>query len=292
MAAAIVLGLLFSGIGQYELLAQPEKTEKLDLNSIQAVMLEPPPFREHTAKSQNKPKQVTLVKVSEKPNQITDEEYWFSSNSLTYPSYTPPNPFMGSKGDVPAFIPEKRKDRILTDCFYDDEYIYLVYGFNFGDCDMLYIVGKSDSKLLYAFDFTNYVIPPDFVQSDREFINMRVNWAKIEGGVLYVSHAHSTYAYSSKGMNAYITAIMLDSKEVIWRSKPLVCNSQNFLIEGDVIITGYGFTKEKDYIHLLDKYTGKVLKSIKIKSAASLFVKKGGRLYVRTYDTDYVFDIK
>lgn len=284
---------IVAGIFQTCIIAQTLTGDagKIDLDKMKPVMLIPPPYKESLAKSGKKVNNIILKKSSEIANQITDEENWFSSNSLVYPSYTAPNPYMGWKGDIPGYVPERYGERILTDCFYDENYLYLIYGFNFSDCDILFICDKSTTRLLYSYDFTNYVFPPDFVKADKEFINIRVNWAKIDGGILYVSHAHSTYAASSKNMNAYITAISLETNDVVWRSRPLVCNSQNFLIEGDIIISGYGFTREKDYIYLIDKYSGEVLKSIKIKSAANMFIKKDGKLYIRTYDTDYVFDI-
>ena len=70
----------------------------------------------------------------------------------------------------------------------------------------------------------------------------------LEGDVLYVSHAHSTYAKSSKGYNAYISAIDLKTGQLLWHSQPLVSNAYDFLVKGDAIIAGYGFTAENDYL--------------------------------------------
>ncbi len=49
-------------------------------------------------------------------------------------------------------------------------------------------------------------------------------------GVLYVSNVHSTYAESSGGLNGFITANDPVSLEVLWRSEPLLINSENFVV--------------------------------------------------------------
>ncbi len=258
---------------------------------MKPVKLEIPPFKGQFANVKQKAEMIALKKVTQQKNQIIDEENWFSSNALTFPSYTPDNPFMGQSGEIPPEIPVKYGDRILTDCFYDNNYIYMIYGKDFADREILFVCDKAKSSMKYAFDFSNYIYSPDYIAADKEFIYQSVNWATIEGGILYVSNAHSTYASSSRNMNAYITAIDLKTNSILWRSQPLICNSRNFLVEGDVIITGYGFTQEKDFIYLLDKYSGRVIGKTKIASAAEMFIKKDGKLFVRTYNTDYVFEI-
>ena len=75
------------------------------------------------------------------------------------------------------------------------------------------------------------------------------------------------------------------------KSKPLVCNSYNFEIVDDIIITGYGFTAEPDYLFQIDRLTGAVLETYKLKSKADYIICKDDKLYVRTYDTDYVFGV-
>jgi hypothetical protein len=71
-----------------------------------------------------------------------------------------------------------------------------------------------------------------------------------------------------------------------------VCNSYNFLVRGDYIITGYGFTAEPDYLYVLDRRTGKTLSRIRLRTGPSYVIEKAGKLYVRTYDTNYVFELE
>jgi hypothetical protein len=93
-------------------------------------------------------------------------------------------------------------------------------------------------------------------------------------------------------MNGYLTAIDTKTNQIIWRSKPLVCNARNFEIINEVIICGYGFTAEPDFLYLINKNSGKILQQITLKTAPDYIIRKENKLYVRTYDTDYIFGIK
>ncbi|HYE15922.1 MAG TPA: hypothetical protein VD968_15880, partial [Pyrinomonadaceae bacterium] len=129
---------------------------------------------------------------------------------------------------------------------------------------------------------------PDYLRGDRDYVYQTLKWAAEEDGTLYVSHAHMTYARSSKGMNAYLTAVDTREGRVLWRSAPLVSNSANFELAGDLIITGYGFTKEPDFLYLLDKRTGAVRQQLPVASVPTYIIRKGERVHVRAYDKDLV----
>ena len=77
--------------------------------------------------------------------------------------------------------------------------------------------------------------------------------------------------------------------EVLWQSQALVSNSSNFDIREGSIITGYGFTDEDDYIYVLDRYTGEVLQQEPVASGPDYLIIKDDKLYVRTYDKNYVY---
>ena len=109
-------------------------------------------------------------------------------------------------------------------------------------------------------------------------------WAKEAGGVLYAQTGHLTYARSSYGLNAYLNAIDLKTKRLLWRSPALVANTRNFVLAGDVIVSGYGFTAEPDYLYALDRSTGQVLARLLLPSAPEQIARHGSTLTVRTYD--------
>src|SRR5207302_8860152 len=103
-------------------------------------------------------------------------------------------------------------------------------------------------------------------------------------GILYVETTHLTYARSSYGQNAYITAIDLKTRTVLWRSPALVANANTFLVSGRYLITGYGFTDEPDYLYLLDRATGHVVDRLLLPNAPDTIKRRGALIRVRTYD--------
>jgi hypothetical protein len=76
---------------------------------------------------------------------------------------------------------------------------------------------------------------------------------------------------------------------VLWRSRPLVANAASFIVVGDVLITGYGFTAEPDFLYLLNRRSGAVIQTIPLRSGPEYLALKKDVLLVRTYNTDAVF---
>jgi hypothetical protein len=137
----------------------------------------------------------------------------------------------------------------------------------------------------YSFDFRNYAWPPRIAPGDREFVYEQVVWAKeADTGLLYVETAHSTYARSSYGLNGYLNAIDLRTKKLRWRSPALVANADNFVLLNGVIVSGYGFTDEPDYLYAVDRRNGRVVGRLLLPSAATRIVRHGSTLTVDTYD--------
>lgn len=155
---------------------------------------------------------------------------------------------------------------------------------------VLVIRDKLNKKEKAVLDFKNFVYSPEFSPKVKQFVFQDALWAYEELGVLYVCHAHGTYANSSEGMNAYITAIDWKKKKILWRSQPLVSNAINFEVNGPYIISGYGFTREGAKLYALDKKTGKIKGSIELaeertgkKHIEYLFVK-GNVIHVKAFD--------
>jgi len=137
----------------------------------------------------------------------------------------------------------------------------------------------------YALDFRNYARPPRIVPGDREFVYEQVVWAKEAGtGILYVETAHSTYAKSSYGLNAYLNAIDLKTKKLRWRSPALVANADNFVLLDGLIVSGYGFTAEPDYLYAIHCATGRVAARVLLPTGPERIVRHGNVLTVDTYD--------
>jgi hypothetical protein len=136
----------------------------------------------------------------------------------------------------------------------------------------------------YDLDFKKYVWPPRNRPGEKEFVYEELVWAREANGVLYVQNAHLTYARSSYGQNAYITAIDAQTKKRLWRSKALVANAQTFAVTPDYLVTGYGFTAEPDWLYLLDRKTGRVVERLSLPSGPEKITHSGKNFVVRTYD--------
>jgi hypothetical protein len=148
-----------------------------------------------------------------------------------------------------------------------------------------YLVGRQKSgTAVYAFDFKNYARPPRIRPGEREFVYEQPLWAQEAGRTLYVETAHSTYAASSYNRNGYVTAIDLTTNRPSWRSPSLVANANSFLVTKHYLVTGYGFTKEPDYLYLLDRATGNVVDRLALPSAPDKITWQHGFVRVRTYD--------
>lgn len=231
---------------------------------------------------------VRLKILSAKSNQITDHEEWWIANGLKSLTYQVRNQWMRIKGNTPDIIPESYQNAMLVKVIKGNP-LLAIYGANFTDGRYLLAIDPNNGQALFAMDFNLYLWPKSFKKRDQLFVSMQTRWAQVVGRTLYVSHSHATYAKSSNGYNAYITAIDIPSNRILWRSAPLVSNVNNFLIKDDAIISGYGFTAEKDYMYVLNKADGRVVQKLLIKSGPDYIVEKDNRLYVRTYNTDYVF---
>lgn len=257
-------------------------------------VMSPPPF-EYYLSDKAKVKEVNPLKLkhkSDKPNEIIDEDVWFQENGLTLTDFLEPGQ---QPIDLIKYLPEQVDaycgDLFIVKAFYDNAYIYCVYGPNFAEGYLLNIYDAKSYQLLYSLDFYAYLYSPDYIEDYYDYIPQGIQWATTKDGILYISHSHNTYAKYSNHMNAYITAIDLSDTSIVWRSEALKCNSDNFILLDDVIISGYGFTAEPDYLYQINRYTGEVIDQISIKSSPYYIIQKNNILYVRTYNTDYEFEI-
>jgi len=232
-----------------------------------------------------------LVLVTKQTNGITDEAAWLQAHGLRLPEYEVPNPMRGQPGNLPPNIPPVFGNELLIQAIAHPDHTILVYGPNYSLGRHLAVLDAS-GQLLAFLDFSAYTLAPDNLAADLQFVDQSVQWAELADGILYVSHGHRTYARSSKGMNAYITALDLASAELRWRSEPLVAGAANFVLDGPVILSGYGFTAEPDHVVVLERRTGKTLGKTKVDSAPEYLFVQGRRLLVRTYDTNYEFDLR
>lgn len=207
-------------------------------------------------------KPAELIETSCVENEIIDEDLWFDKVGMQGYSYE----------------------------YEDDNYIYRLGGIEtYGRVTMLYVYDKDTKKLLHTYDFHGFIWAYGY--ENNEFVDRSIRYALIKDGLLYVNLYHNTYAESCP-YNAYIMAIDLEGGDVVWKSEPLISNSNNFVIIGDSIVTGYGFTQEDHYLSIINRFDGKEMKRYTIKKSPEYFCYKDNTLYVRTYSYDYEFEVR
>lgn len=237
-------------------------------------------------------KGLRLVQVAERRNAVTDVDEWLVRNDIVLPEYEVPNPMRGEPGALPPTIPPTFGKFLLVQAIKQDGLNILFYGPDYSGGRFVAVQRADSAEIVAFFDFDAWAFAPEALPGERQFVEQRANWAAVEGEVLYVAHGHRTYAKSSKGANAYISALDLRTGELLWRSAPLVANAANFVIRGGHVITGYGFTAEPDFLYVLDRATGKTLEKVKVKSGPEYLFVRDGKLYVRCYDVDYEFALR
>jgi hypothetical protein len=189
---------------------------------------------------------------------------------------------------LPAGFPLTFQDHTLIRAIPNsDSTVLLYHAFPEAPRYLVAVDGVS-GKPTVAFDFEKSIFAPK--TKDRQFARQGVTWAVQEGDILYMARGHNGYAKDAGGQTGYLFAWSIPEQKVLWNSQPVVCNSDNFVIVGDVIICGYGFTDEPDFLYQINRWTGAVLDTMKMRTGPEYFVRKAGKLHVRTYDSHIVFD--
>lgn len=246
---------------------------------------------------------IEFQELSDKPNNISDADTWFQENDLFLPM------IKNSLADTTRIqweeaAPEQAKwiyeemAETVSRGFYDDRYFYEVVdtgrnGEDLGSLD-LYMYRLDSRELEITLHLGDFLYTDGYepaVDAEYDFIRQSVFWAQSEGDTLYLAIGHNTYAEDCPH-TGYLLAIDLQNGEVLWESRQQAANANNFVLLEDVIVTGYGFTDEYDYLHVIDKGIGIDQKCVELKSAPDFLVEKDGKLYVHTYNTDYVFRIR
>ncbi len=211
----------------------------------------------------------TLTVASEKANNVSEIPDWLEANELSLP-------MLGGQGGSTAQSDENAPTvtsdiLLLGTAFYDENYIYdwTPEGLNIYD--------RYSCQLLHIITY----------QMDRWYF--MGNCASLQDGILYMGYLYNGYAMPG---TCYLLAYDLENDKVLWRSADQTYNTMNFIMKDDIIICGYGFTSEKDFIYQIDKNTGKVVAQLELKKMPEILVEKDGQLYVHSYSYDYVIDVE
>lgn len=250
------------------------------------IALDAPDLNGATLARDSSKKQVKLTQKSKKSNSVDDESNWFDQNQLRLPIIYTVEPYIPRwlpNAYVPRDVPENLKSyngiQLMTAYEYGDTQVY-AYGDVYYHVVSLQIT-KND-QVVRSYDLSA------FASRYEHYIA----WAVVEDDVLYIQHTGNGYARGFDGNTAYISAISIPDNKLLWTSKPLTANARNFIISGNSVICGYGFTDEPDYLYVLDKFSGERVQTIKLKTGPDFILEKNGSLYVRTYSDNYVFTMK
>lgn len=260
----------------------------LSLGAAPLAYAEPPPPAPPPPKPLT-PKPFTLKRLYDRPNGVTDEERWAAAHGRGGGRRGAAEsaclfPFVATALDARALVATVREGL--------DAPIVALYGAPLAGAAWapvsavaLYAASGEELARVDLSAQLKALSAPD------AHAVAYVHHALARDGALYVSVAHKTYARATGGDNARIYAYTARGAP-LWRSPPLVSNAEGFLLVGDVLITGYGFTREPDLLYQLSRHTGEVLAKTPLKSGPErLALDELGVLHVRTYDRDVGFQL-
>lgn len=213
-----------------------------------------------------------LSLISESENNISNPEDWVAENNLYLPMIN------GTLAETatqiykePGIDYDYWKQYTQNAVFFDENYIYE------WSPDNVCIYDAETAQSLYDVE----------ILSESWYI--MGNCAYVRDGILYTVNIFNGYAMPD---SCYLIAYDIENGKILWRSDDQTYNSMNFIVKDDVIICGYGFTAEDDYIYQIDMNTGKIISRTKVAKMPDILVEQDGKLYVHTYSYDYVFEIE
>ncbi len=231
-----------------------------------------PDYKGHVLKRNMSRKQITLRQVSCRENEITDTEEWWERNNLRRDKHT------FDKEPTPEIRPRFRIDT--------NGYSVVNYGPYWVEASKVVVADPQLQHMYRAYDFKDVLMPPGITTVCGI---AGVESVRIEGNIMFASHqAYSDYNKGDDSKTGYLSAIDMRTGEILWTTVPKTCNS-DIEIVGNSIICGYGSSFDRDFLYVVDKYSGQRVQKIPLKKAASHVVAKGNKVYVRTYSFDYVF---
>ena len=186
---------------------------------------------------------------------------------------------------VPGFVPLLEDDAELHLLLEDDGNVIGFYRDMYGattcglsestNCDFFMRAWDRCGKLLWARRLNDSMSRPD---------RLEVQDVRVADGVVYFNEACQSYSKEAEGKCSALVALDPLSGQVLWRTPNLVSNGE-FLVHGAYLITGYGFTAEADYLHIVRRKDGEVVHRTKLDSGhQALRVEQGELVIARYYE--------
>lgn len=193
---------------------------------------------------------------------------------------------------VPGFVPAAVDKAELFLLEHDgDEWIALYrepFGEGYCNLDMdeicrFVIKGFRDCENIYTLEVRELMSRKTYLE---------VHDVHARDGILYFNEACQSYASGAKGKCSSLVAVDTKTGKVTWRTKPLVSNNR-FVVLDQYIITGYGFTDERDSLFVVRRTDGKVMQRVALpKSHENLVIHTDGHLLVQMYEGERTFEMQ
>jgi len=147
------------------------------------------------------------------------------------------------------------------------------------NCDYSVQAFNACGDALWAF-----AIGPLMSRGDQ----LEVGDLRYADGVLYFNEGCQTFARDANGKCSALVAFDPTKGEVVWRTKNLISRGP-FVVRGQYIVAGYGFTHEKDFLYIVRRSDGKVVGKHSLKRAHETLVIEGDTLVVTTNSDTHQF---
>lgn len=146
---------------------------------------------------------------------------------------------------------------------------------NAGNCAYGAALYHCSGKLLWVVTLNPFLSRPD---------QLEIQDVRYDGGVLYFNEGCQTYSKDAGGRCSSLVALDPVAKNVLWRSAPRTSNNA-FVIHGQYILAGYGFTDEPDFLYVVRRSDGKVMQRVPVSTAhQQINVERDGTVSVVLYD--------
>lgn len=256
---------LFIAAGKrQEMLSREVEAALRDVAPIQLRLGSSPSFSSNAVEPRAGADAARLKKASEAKNLIVDDADWLKKNGLRSPAS------FVTAAQIPEHLPNKFQGFPLARIFDHGDHQIGVYG------PSLVVASSTSAPLTYTFAVE---LPGEHPQ-----------FAQLTGSTLLVQTGPGTGARPQAARPvAALYAFDASTGALRWASEQAVANATNFETTRDHVVTGFGGSAQADHLVLLDLANGKTLQKIPLKSAASMILQKDDRLFVRSYDVDYVF---
>ncbi len=147
-------------------------------------------------------------------------------------------------------------------------------------CAPLVRLYRDGGELAFSIDLTPFIRNPHQVE---------VQDVRYASGVVYYNEGCPTYSREAGGHCSQLVAIDGATARELYRTPELTSNGY-FLVEGDVIVSGYGFTDEDDFLYLFRRSDGSMLSRVRLPAGHDMIRVASRTASALELDVDYYYE--